>query len=191
MEDFFPHFLIKNKSINYEIFDSSDLYNLVFDNNIPYLKEVINNTMKNIKLELVQLKIDNTNIKTSNTFFQEKQMLDTNPNLYLVFSNILLFIAFFFFILTIFGSINTGYLYTIKKQENILDFIAFFFSGMGLGVAIILYFIFLYYYHKDKIEKESLLNEEYYKTIKSILTIIKCFILIIIASGNNFIIILL
>ena len=191
MEEFFPHFLIKNKSINYEVFDTSDLYNLVFDNNIPYLKEVINNTMKNIKLELVQLKMDNTNIKTSDTFFQEKQILDTYPNIYVFFSNIILFIGYFFFILTIFGSINTGYLYTIKKQKSILDFIGFFFGGMGLGVVIILYFIFLYYYHKDKIEKESLLNEEYYKTIKSILIIIKYFILLIIASGNNFITILL
>ena len=65
IEDFLPDFHINNNINNYnsEVIDSTNLLQFTFDNNIPYLKEILNETMRNVIVDLVLLKNDNSSIK--------------------------------------------------------------------------------------------------------------------------------
>ena len=81
IKDFFPDFILKQDfsyfygNKNYEIIDSTSLFRLIFDNNIAYLKETIDNSLKNFIIDLAKLKINNSDIKYNEDSFKQKILI--------------------------------------------------------------------------------------------------------------------
>ena len=80
ISDFLPEIYILNKkktqNITYEKFDSIELYQFAFDNNINYLKEKIYNNNKIVNIDLSLLKVNmKKDIKINRTFFYETKKL--------------------------------------------------------------------------------------------------------------------
>ena len=190
IKDLLPDLYNKNNiSINYEIIDYTNLYKLLFDNNIPYLKEIVKENSKNIKIELGLLKIENSDIKLDKNFFNEKFMIISNYRII----NDHAFVVFCLFII-IFAFINIAsflFLQTfINKNEAIVwkDYSCSLISKLIIGGLIIDYQIKLYYKVKSNLEKEYTLNDEYYSVLKSIKNNIIFIFLVFLLSESNIII---
>ena len=187
----FFYFILKNKSINYEYVDSNDLYRIVIDNNIPYLKEIMNETMNSIKLYLVLNKLNNSNIKINENSNIEKKVIITYTGLMYHSYSILLLLFYIFFGVAIFTSFFSSIMYVqYKKNENIECLNTFFYFGCVSGILINSFIIYIFYYFKQNIEKENILNDEYYKTMKETKLMIYSLIFLILSPAQNYIIIL-
>ena len=187
----FFYFILKNKSINYEYVDSNDLYRIVIDNNIPYLKEIINEKMNNIKLYLVLNKLDNSNIKINDNTNIEKKVIITYTGLMYSFDNLILLLLYICFGVAIFMCFFSSIMYVRDKKYKYIDSLnmSFYFSCVS-GILINSFIIYIFYYFKQNIEKENILNDEYYKTIKTTKFMIYSLIFIILSPAQNYIIIL-
>ena len=112
MNDFFPDIHYKNnisKNMIYEIYDSTYLSNIIFENNIPFLKETTNDNMNNIKIDLCLLKINNSDIKYNQSFFEE--------HFTVIKYNGILFSFIFFIIFLLFLNI-ISYFRDVKRKQK-------------------------------------------------------------------------
>ena len=180
-----------NKSINYEIIDYSNIYKIIYDNNIPYFKEIIKENLKNITIELGLLKIKNSDIKLDQNLLKEKaKIYQTNPFYY--------FSLFFFVFIIIFTIINIIIFkhaqeeHINKTDEKSLE--EYFGALIGksiIGVILIAMEIYLYYDTKSKLDKEYIFNDEYYIYLQSIKRKIIYLLLLIPLSESNLIMIMI
>ena len=109
---------ISFNSILYDKFDSIELYQFAYDNNINYLKEKIYNNNKNINIDLGLLKIDmKKDIKLNQDLSYETQNIGNIGELLDFFSNII-GIGCLFEVLS-FMSIFIGTIYVIYESGEI------------------------------------------------------------------------
>ena len=192
IEDFFPEFYVKNdiNNTNYKYVDSTNLYDYVIDNNIPYLKETINENTNNIKINLVSLQLNKTNIKYNDDYFKDKFLVARYSGVlsYFKYSFYLGLIIFYFTYL--FCLLDIKMIINSPNEYN-TSIVCEIFWKLGFEVILILMMIYLYYNNKIKNDKEYILNDEYYLTLKSIKKIIIDLILFIFVLANNFILIII
>ena len=196
ISDFLPDIYIldnnNTKGITYEKFDSIKLYQFALDNNIPYLKEKLYNNTKNVDIDLGLLKLDmKKDIKLNQNFIYETKIITKftfSNEFYLMYLtlNVFLLMTIFFIIFS-----GIGYASDQDQQLNLNILVSNLFLFFITVVVLIIMFIYLLYSTKEKLEKEYQLNEEYYKTIKSIKKIIFIIILIIMIIVINSLLLLI
>ena len=187
IEDFLPDFHINNNINNYnsEVIDSTNLLQFTFDNNIPYLKEILNETMRNVIIDLVLLKNDNSSIKYNYYFFQEK-ILIVEFKMNYEYTYYFLIWGFFCIILSEINTIQ-------KLIKNDYDCFDIFMLILKSIFSLFLTSILLYFYSsiKLKIDKEYILDDEYYLQLKSIRNVIIDIIIVTLVSEYELFFILL
>ena len=171
IKEFFPELIYKNKNNTnlYEIYQSTNLYKYINDNNIPFLKESINESFNQFKIELGLIKLNNSDIKTNINNYTERKFIKngaatTNSSLYTL--------TFFFWNLITFSyasaiKISFGEIIYYKINHLILIFCSILF-----GVFTVIHYIFLYYENKSNLDKIYLFSDEYYYILKAIKNVI-------------------
>ena len=74
-----------------------------------------------------------------------------------------------------------------SPNEQIKSIVWEIFCKFGFEIILILMMVYLYYDNKIKNDKEYIMNDEYYLTLKSIKKLIKDFVLFFFVLSNNFI----
>ena len=195
ISDFLPDIYILNKNntkgISYEKFDSIKLYQFVFDNNIPYIKEKINNNTENLDINLGLLKLDmRKDIKLNQNLFYETKIIK-RFEISLDFKS-MYYIIMFVFICCTFFTILIGICNLSNDIQDCLDMLIIqMIIFIIFGGILIIMFLNLLYSSKEKLDKEYQFNDEYYKTIKSIKEIIIILVLIIMTVVSNILLILI
>ena len=188
IKDYFPEFYEKKdlNITNYKYIDSTNLYDYVIDNDIPYLKETINENTNNIKINLVSLQLDKANIKYNDDYYKDNFLVAQYPGVSsnYEYSFYLGLIIFYFIYLICFLDIKMVMNSPYTFMSNIGCAI---FWKLGFEVIFILMVVYLYNNNKIKEDKEYIMNDEYYLTLKSIKKLIKDFVLFFFVLSNNFI----
>lgn len=192
IKDFLPDLKTINKSRKYDVVDSSNIYKIVFENNIPYLKETINDTMKNIQINLTLLKFDDSDIKYNQNFFQEKIVIKTYEMSFLFFYNIYIYLLFLtiglILSLKLFNKININ----IDINRSLKKYLCILFTKVVIIMFLALNIFNEYYYEiKQTIDTKYIFNNEYYSTLKDLKILILDIILIFIISEYNLVLIII
>ena len=145
--------------------------------------------MRNIIIDLVLLKNDNSSIKYNNYFFKEKiPIVEFKTN------NEIIFYILFYALIGSFFSIILYERNTIQKLiKNDYDCCDIFMMIIKFAFSLIITSILLYIYSSIKLknDKEYILDDEYYLKLKSIRnTIIDINILLLVSEYELFFIIL-
>ena len=183
IKDFFPDLKTINNSRKYDVVDSSNIYKIVFENNIPYLKETINDTMKNVQINLTLIKLDDSDIKYNQNYFQEKIIIKNYEMPYFFIYNFyiysLLLIIGLFLSFKFFNNINNNIIGSLKKYLYLL------FTKVYYIILFELNIFYEYYEIKQTIDTEYIFNKEYYSTLKRLKLIMLYSILLFIISEYN------
>ena len=192
IKDFFPEFYVKNdiNNTNYKYIDSTNLYDYVIENDIPYLKETINENTNNVRINLISLQVNKTNIKYNDDYFKDNFLVAQYSGVlsYFKYSFYLGLIIFYFIYLFCFIDIK---LVINSPNEQIKSIVWEIFCKFGFEIILILMMVYLYYDNKIKNDKEYIMNDEYYLTLKSIKKIIIDLVLFNSVLANNFILIII
>lgn len=190
IKDLFHNIYNKNnKSINFEIIDYSNIYKIIYDNNIPYFKEIIKENLKNTTIELGLLKIINSDIKFEENLLKEKvKITQTYPFNYFTFFFVVLIIFFSF--VNFFHFFYSQELVNKGNFQNLEDYFVFLSGKVFIGGILLAMKIYLYFDTKSKLDKEYIFNDEYYLYLQSIKKIIIYLLLLIPLSDVSTIFIL-
>ena len=185
LKDFFPNASKAANVIHPHIINSSNLFNLVYDNNISFLSEIITNeTMKSIKIDLSLLNINSKDITSNNNIFKETTLIQINKK-YPLFILHSLFIFEMLFVIYLSFSIYVEMIILIILSISIISVIIMSIIKIFFFGILILICSYFYYYVKIDYDKDYLLNDNYYNLLKDIEIAIKNFSLILLLSHNN------
>ena len=170
ISDFLPDLNIKKNIINinsFIIIDSTNLFKFTFDNNIPFLKETINEDMKKIKINLVMIETNYSNIKYNDSNYQEKIFYkELSYKLFYKIIYILFYVIYIIYF--IFFSYYSIFYFIKKKEEKLYSIYEFLRSYFIFLIFIIGITLYIYNNNKIEIDKDYNFNDEYYFNIKSI-----------------------
>ena len=188
--DFFPDFYVKKdiNNTNYEYIDSTNLYDFVIDNNIPYLKETIKENNNYVKINLVKLQLNKTNIKYNDDYFKENFLVAQYSGVLFYFTFIFYLDLFIFYLVYLFNLLDIKELINNPNKQTLLTEIV---RKSTFEVISIIMMVYLYYDNKIKNDEDYIMNDEYYLTLKSIKKIIIDLVLFIFVLANNLILLVI
>ena len=168
LKEFFHELIYKNKNNTnlYEIYQSTNLYKYINDNNIPFLKESINESFNQFKIELGLIKLNNGDIKTNINNYTERKFIKNGE------ATTNSFLCFFFWNLITFSYKSAIEISFGEITYDKINHLILIFCSILLGVFIVIHYIFLYYENKSNLDKIYLFSDEYYYILKAIKNVI-------------------